>query len=155
AFLDFALTFIGTTNQVDNSLYLMSDGLPNSTLGLFNVATGSVSNIGAGPLPATHGDMTSNGDGSLYFLMDQSTPTLFDLDPTNGAVKSSANLATSGGGTQALAFWGGSFYAFENNVINRYDPKMATTTMLGMAPLDVTGAGQSTCVPKVPPPPPH
>jgi len=56
-----------------------------------------------------------------------------------------------GGGDQALAFYGGSFYAFEDNVVYQFDPSTQKTTMLGKAPLQVTGAGQSTCVPTVPP----
>ena len=53
----------------------------------------------------------------------------------------------------ALSFWGGSFYAFENSAIFQYDPIKNTTTAKGNAPLQVTGAGQSTCVPLVAPPP--
>jgi hypothetical protein len=95
--------------------------------------------------------MTSNGDGTLYVLLSQQ-PTLSEVSPTTGAVLSTAALNAQAGGSQALAFWGGSFYAFENDVIYQYDPAMKTTVSLGNAPILVTGAGQSTCVPKTPPP---
>ena len=147
-FTDFALTFVGTTNTVDNTLYLMGN-----SLGKFNIATGALTTIAAAPDPNPIGDMTSNGDGTLFFLLDHTNVTLFDLSPANGSVISQAPIAATGGGAQALAFWGGSFYAFENNIIYQYDPIKKTTKSLGMAPLQVTGAGQSTCVPKVPPPP--
>lgn len=65
-------------------------------------------------------------------------------------INSSTPSATCGG-DQALAFWGGSFYAFESNVLCQFDPSTGKTKTLGNAPLLVTGAGQSTCVPTVPP----
>jgi hypothetical protein len=151
AFGDFALTFVGVTSMIDNNLYLMG----SSNLGLYDVATGSVTAVGPSPLPGAFGDMTSNGDGTLYFLQDEAMLNLYNVDPTNGSVIAKIPIPTAhGGGDQALAFWGGSFYAFENDIIYKYDPKAMTTTSLGTAPLSITGAGQSTCVPTKPPPPP-
>ena len=124
-----------------------------SGLSRFDIASGSLTSIGNVNISSTPGDMTSNGDGTLYFLQDVSSPTLFNLDPKNGNTINSAPISANGGGSQALAFWGGSFYAFENSAIYQYDPGKKTTKPLGTAPLNVTGAGQSTCVPKVPPPP--
>lgn len=150
AFADFALTFIGVSNTVDNTLYLM-----NNTAGVatFDLASGKLSTIGTANIPSTLGDMTSNGDGTLYFLRDVATPTLHQLSPKDATTIGSWPISATGGGSQALAFWGGSFYAFENSAISQYDPTKKTTTPVGNAPLQVTGAGQSTCVPKVPPPP--
>jgi hypothetical protein len=152
-FDDFALTFIGVSNTVDPHLYIMSE----SKLGLFDVPAGTVTVIGAAPVADALGDMTSNGDGTLYFLWDTDTPTLYEVDPTSAAVLKTTPLSPAvGGGDQALAYWGGEFYAFENNVIWQYDPKTSAIGTPGSAPLSVTGAGQSTCVPKTgaPPPPP-
>jgi hypothetical protein len=148
-FDDFALTFVGVSNTVDNTLYLMNE---SSQLGSFNIATGVLNTIGSVKISSTLGDMTSNGDGTLYFLQDVENPTLYNVDPTNGSIIGSNGLANAtGGGSQALAFWGGSFYAFESDTIYQFDPVKKTTGMIGTAPLQVTGAGQSTCVPKVPP----
>jgi hypothetical protein len=116
------------------------------------VTTGSLTTIGHVAVASSAGDMTTNGDGTLYYLMDQATPTLYEIAPTSSAIGKMYTVSADGNGSQALAFWGGSFYAFENSVINRFDPKTGTTTALGTAPLDVTGAGQSTCVPKPLPP---
>jgi hypothetical protein len=112
-----------------------------------------VSVIGAPNVHSPGGDMTTNGDGTLYFLMDVATPELFEFNPTNAAVIKEYAVQAMGGGDQALAFYGGSFYAFENDTINQFDPKTGTTMSLGKTPMDlqVTGAGQSTCVPMVPP----
>ena len=114
---------------------------------------GKLSTIGTANIPSTLGDMTSNGDGTLYFLRDVATPTLYQLSPKDASTIASSSISAAGGGSQALAFWGGSFYAFENSAISEYDPIKKTTKAFGTAPLQVTGAGQSTCVPKVPPPP--
>jgi hypothetical protein len=150
-FDDFALTFIGVSHTVvDDTLYMMG----SSKLGKFDIATGAVTTIGPAPVPDALGDMTSNGDGTLYFLWDTEMATLFNVNPANASVISHSPIGQAGGGDQALAFWGGSFYAFENDIIYQYDPKKKTSKSLGMAPLSITGAGQSTCVPKVPPPPP-
>jgi hypothetical protein len=98
--------------------------------------------------------MTSNGDGSLYFLSDTTNHPLNKIDPTTGNVVASFDTAQAVEmGTQALAFWGGTFYVFVDSAIYAYDPGKNATTTLSDAPIRVTGAGQSTCVPKVPPPP--
>jgi hypothetical protein len=152
SFSDFSLTFIGVSNTIDNTLYMMND---SAQLSSFDIAGGirtpvnSVSIAGNMSL----GDMTSNGDGTLYFLDDVSKPKLYQVSPKDGSVLSTFDISASGGGSQALAFWGGSFYAFEDSDIYQYDPVMKTTMNVGTAPLMVTGAGQSTCVPKTPPPP--
>ncbi len=154
AFSDFALTFLGTTNVTDNTLYMLGSNGGAQTggpLGTFDVLSGAVTVVGQVQVPSALGDMTTNGDGTLYYLMDANPTTLYELDPSSGAILKSSAIGAPGGGDQALAFWGGSFYAFEDNVIYQYDVKAATTTSLGNAPLSVTGAGQSTCVPTVPP----
>ncbi len=145
---DFSLTFIGITNTVDNTLFVLNN---SSKLSSFDIGSGALTSIGNVGTSATLGDMTSNGDGTLFFLKDVSTPVLYDFSPTDASTIGSNAIQAMGGGSQALAFWGGRFYAFENSDINEYDPMMKTTKSIGTAPLSVTGAGQSTCVPKVPP----
>jgi hypothetical protein len=153
-FPDFALTFLGTTNATDNTLYMLASSSVGAggVLGTFDTIAGSVTTVGQVQVPSALGDMTTRADGKLYYLMDQSPPTLYELDPGSAAIIQSSAINATGGGDQALAFWGGSFYAFEDNVIYQYDTTAQTTTSRGTAPLSVTGAGQSTCVPTVPPP---
>jgi hypothetical protein len=156
-FADFALTFLGTTSAVDTTLYMLGstggplDPTSQAVLGTFNTSTGVINTLGNPQVQNPGGDMTTNGDGTLYFLMDQQVIKLYEIDPSSAAVKKTLSPAASGGGDQALAFWGGSFYAFENNIVYQFDPVALTTKQLGNAPLQVTGAGQSTCVPTVPP----
>jgi hypothetical protein len=152
SFFDFSLTFIGVSNTIDNTLYMMNG---SANLSSFDIASGTRTPINSVSIPSmmSLGDMTSNGDGTLYFLNDVSKPKLYQVSPKDGSISSTFDIAATGGGTQALAFWGGRFYAFEDSDIYEYDPTMKTTKDIGTAPLMVTGAGQSTCVPKTPPPP--
>lgn len=147
---NFALSFAGTTGIYDNTLYLLSPTLFQK----FDVAAGTVTTISNSPSVSSTGDLTSNGDGTLYFLRNTRPPVIFNINPTTGAKISESPLNTPpgvGGANSGFAFWGGSFWAFESSVLYRYDPGTKTTTMIGDAPFSVTGAGQSTCVPKIAP----
>jgi hypothetical protein len=146
-FADFALTFT-TQSNTDTSLYML--GMHN--LAVFDTDAGTFTVIGTPPIPhiVQGGDMTSSGDGTPYFVNDIAAPVLYDLDPEDAGVIRSYAIGTSGGGSEALAYFGGVFYAWWNNATYAFDPDAGTTTSLGLAPLEVTGAGQSTCVPNAP-----
>jgi hypothetical protein len=154
-FSNFALTFLGTTSATNTTLYMLGSVVDfqsnTGTLGTFDTATGAITTIGSVQVPSAAGDMTTNGDGTLYFLMDQSPLTLYEIEPATAAVAKSYTVNATVGGNAALAFWGGSFYAFESGVINQFETATGVTTSLGNAPIQVTGAGQSTCVPMVAP----
>jgi hypothetical protein len=143
-FGDFSLSFVGLSNT-DTSLYLLGD----TSLARFDTVAGTFTIVGAPSIP-TFGDMTSNGDGTLYFLNDSVPRNLYELSPTNADVLNEYPVASTSTGTQALAYFGALFYLFENDVVYAYDPLTITTTQIGTAPINVTGAGQSTCVPTSP-----
>jgi len=149
-FSDFALSFVGTTGT-DTTLYVLDD---SANLASFDTVTGNRTMItqlaGFG---SALGDMTSNGNGHLYFIHDVPNQTLYELTPTSGAVVNSWVTTETGGGSEALAFYGGLFYDFLNSDVFTFDPTTHVATSIGTAPLEVTGAGQSTCVPMSAPPP--
>ena len=92
--------------------------------------------------------MTSIGDGKLWYLQAYVSPhPLYQIDPATAAVLQTDSVNAPGTGAQALAYFGARFYAFENGIVYEYDPVANTVQKLGPAPLNVTGAGQSTCVP--------
>ncbi|MEI9885825.1 MAG: hypothetical protein WDN08_04860 [Rhizomicrobium sp.] len=129
AYTDFALTFIGVSSSaVDNALFLMNGAAGVAT---FDTASGKVTPVGTANIGTAPGDMTSNGDGSLYFLRDVEDPTLHQLSPKDASTIGQWPITAKGGGSQALAFWGGSFYAFENSAIFQFDPIKKTTTPEG------------------------
>ena len=147
-FSDFALSYIGLACG-DTSLYMLGQG--NGKLAKFDTATSAFTTLGTPTVAGILGDMTTNGDGTLYFLNDAPTLHLYELNPANAAVMKTYTIPNaSGGGDQALAYFGGRFYAFENDVVYEYDPVANTTKNIGTAPISVTGAGQSTCVPTAP-----
>jgi hypothetical protein len=143
-FPDFALTFVGTTSATGNVLYVLGD---SGLLGAFDVTTGSMTHVGRVPLPATSGDMTTNGDGTLYFLRQDVEQTLNRIDPSTARVLRQWSTGEDSENSQALAYWGGLFFDFIGNRAFTYDVTTGKTTSIGTAPLFVTGAGQSTCVP--------
>jgi hypothetical protein len=150
-FVDFSLTFVGTTSATDTTLYVVDD---SARLGAFDTLTGvrTVVTTLAGFTDAL-GDMTSNGDGHLYFIHDVAAQTLYEITPTTGAVVTSWVTGEMGGGSEALAYYGGLFYDFLDSDVYTFDPTTKVATSIGTAPLEVTGAGQSTCVPTTAPPP--
>lgn len=150
---NFALTFIGTSNtEVDNTLYTLDP----TTLKKFDVPSGVTTTVGA--VAAGTGDLTSNGDGTLYFLQTGNPPVLRNFDPATGAQISTATLGVPGGGNTGFAFWGGVFYVFQhtsgaagNSDLYTYNASTKETKKVGTADLNVTGAAQSTCVPRTAP----
>jgi hypothetical protein len=147
-FDDFALSFIGTTCG-DTTLYML--GQSNGALASFDIVKGTFKTIGTPAVAGILGDMTTNGDGTLYFLNDAPTLHLYEINPSSAAIMKTYTIPNaSGGGDQALAYFGGRFYAFENDAVYEYDPVANTTKNIGTAPISVTGAGQSTCVPSTP-----
>ncbi len=147
-FDDFALSFTGLTCG-DTTLYML--GQTSGELAHFDIGKGTFNPIGTPSVAGILGDMTTNGDGTLYFLNDAPTLHLYELNPATAAVMKTYTIPNAtGGGDQALAYFGGRFYAFENDVVYEYDPVTNTTKNIGNAPISVTGAGQSTCVPTVP-----
>lgn len=146
-FGDFADSFVGVTNN-DTSLFLLSQD--TGQLGKFDIASGSFQVVGTPAVSAPGGDMTSTGNGKLWFLEAYTSPhPLYEIDPATATVIKTQNVNAPGTGSQALAYFGARFYAFENNIVYEYDPVANTIKTLGNAPLQVTGAGQSTCVPTV------
>ena len=147
-FDDFALSFVGLTCG-DTSLYML--GQTNGELAKFDIMKSTFTALGTPAVAGILGDMTTNGDGTLYFLNDAPTLHLYELNPATAAVMKTYTIPNaSGGGDQALAYFGGRFYAFENSTVYEYNPVTNTTKNIGTAPISVTGAGQSTCVPTQP-----
>jgi hypothetical protein len=145
-FADFALSMVGVTST-DTTLYLLG----SSSLASFDIASGAFNVIGSPVVGSFFGDMTSNGDGSLYYLQGLVSPhPLYQITPATAMVTRTYQVNAPGTGSQALAYFGGRFYAFESNTVYEYDPVTNAVTTLGTAPLNVTGAGQSTCVPQTP-----
>ena len=149
-FSDFAVSIAQQSNG-DTTLYLLSsDG--NNSLGQFDVVSGAFTNNGTLMVQGQDGDMTSTGDGTIWYLVDASPHPFYQFNPTMGNVLTtdSVNAPEAKDGNSALAYFGKLFYFFEDKDVYSYDQSSNTVTKLSVtAPLSVTGAGQSTCVPSV------
>ena len=100
-FEDFAVSFVGVTNN-DTSLFLL--GASSGQLGKFDIVSGSFQVVGTPSVGAPGGDMTSIGDGKLWYLEAYTSPhPLYQIDPTSAAVLKTYSVNAAGTGAQALA----------------------------------------------------
>jgi hypothetical protein len=143
-FPDFALTFLGTSATDDDSLYVL--GQTAELLAAFDPTSGELTSIGKASLTASIGDLTSDGDGKLYLLVDADPRALVQLAPTSAKTVATYEVNAAPVSDQALAYYGGAFYVFEDTLLFKYDPSTKAVTSVGTAPITVTGAGQSPCV---------
>jgi len=101
-------------------------------------------------------ELTGTGAGDLYGFCPTATgAALIQIDTSTAQVLSTHMLsAGSNASSFAFAFWGGDFWIFTGNgssAITRYDPTTQTETSVGSAPLEIVGAGVSTCAPQTQP----
>jgi hypothetical protein len=99
-------------------------------------------------------ELSGTGGGQLYGFCPLAHASLInDIDPATAQIISSHQLlAGAGANAFAFAFWGGDFWIFTagtgNSTITEYDPVAQTETNVGVAPLQIVGAGVSTCAPQ-------
>jgi hypothetical protein len=94
-------------------------------------------------------ELTGTGDGHLYAFCPFGTGAWFhEIDPVTAQLISSHQLSTGGSLVSwAFAFWGGDFWLFTNSNVTKYDPVTQTETLMTQAPIEIVGAGVSTCAP--------
>jgi hypothetical protein len=117
-------------------------------------AVGSYSGIAEGNLTG-RAEMTGTGDGDLYANFEGTPFSLADINKTNASafwVQRETGVGTQNGTSNfAFSHWGPDFYLFVGaggpTPVYRYDPVAQTTTLATIAPIEIVGAGASTCVP--------
>ena len=141
-FVDFSLTFVGTTSATDTTLYVVDD---SARLGAFDTLTGvrTVVTTLSGFTDAL-GDMTSNGDGHLYFIHDVAAQTLYEIAHDRSGRHVVGDRRDGRRLRGAIAYYGGLFYDFLDSDVYTFECTTRVATSIGTAPLEVTGAGQST-----------
>ena len=97
-------------------------------------------------------ELSGTGGGQLYgFCPFNSGSYLVEIDPATAKVISSHQLAVGAAQAFAFAFWGGDFWIFTassgNSTVTQYDPNTQTETPVTTAPIQIVGAGVSTCAP--------
>jgi hypothetical protein len=179
----FALVFLGLRPDDDATLYMIDD--TDSALAKMDTLTGAITRVtdqledvwndlpGEPPLPINGyvgGDLTSTGDGSLYYLLFDYFQGLLTIDPADGfllgaletgihpipwaqAVPDAAPAPVMASYNEALAYYGGLFYDFVGKSVYTIDANTGAVVNIGVAPIYVDGAGTSTCVPASAAPP--
>jgi hypothetical protein len=99
-------------------------------------------------------ELSGTGGGQLYGFCPLAHASVVNQIDTATAQITSSHQLLVGAGAQAFAFafWGGDFWIFTsgagNSTITEYDPVAQTETNVGTAPLQIVGAGVSTCAPQ-------
>ena len=137
------------------SLYVVGFGSPFSKgLGTIDTSTFTLSDIGQFQPQQFDCELTGTSDGRLFGYCPLSSGNgswFIEIDPSNAGILSQHQLSAGSNEAWAFAFWGGEFWIFDGkggtSVVTEYDPVAQTETVVGNAPIDVVGAGVSTCAP--------
>jgi len=135
------------------SLYVAANGsLQALGLGTIDTSTFTLDVIGQFQPTQFNCELTGTGAGRLFgYCPFGSGSYLIEIDPATANVLSSHQLA-AGSNTHsfAFAFWGGDFWIFTGNggsIVTEYDPVTQNESNVATAPIEIVGAGVSTCAP--------
>jgi len=134
-------------------LYVSENGSKTAIgLGFIDTTSFTLNFIGAFQPQQFNCELSGTGAGQLFgFCPFGSGSYLIEINPTNAAVSSSHQLSAGSNNTSfAFAFWGGDFWIFTGNgqsTVTEYDPVAQKETTVATAPIEIVGAGVSTCAP--------
>lgn len=129
-------------------------GLGNGTnLGVLDLETMLIAELPAlpGGFPPA---LTGNAAGELWglFVGGGQDLQLLELDPVDASVLQTLDLPGLSAQNYALGFWGGLFYVFADATVYAVDPRIGVPEeVVADLGFPIVGAGQSTCVPLLPP----
>ena len=136
------------------TLYVAGNSQNNVSKGLGFIDTTSftLAAVGSFQPQQANCELSGTGAGQLYgFCPLSSGSVVIEIDPSTAKVISSHKLtAGSNASSFAFAFWGGTFWIFSGNgssLVTNYDPNTQKETNVTNAPLEIVGAGVSTCAP--------
>jgi hypothetical protein len=167
-----------TTSATDHTerLYVSDNGgpggagTPGGGKGLGWIDTQTMAMTAIGPwgtsLAGYNAELSGTGSGVLYGFFTTTPSDVAQIDKTSAAVAGTIPLSAVNNsmGGYAFSFWGGDFWIYTAYPTNA-DPNATTSVThfvsadagVGVAMADIgftiVGAGSSTCVPTVPPPP--
>jgi hypothetical protein len=142
------LTFgMGYAGEADGgeTLYVAGNGSTFSKgLGFIDTTSFTLNNC----------ELSGTGAGQLFgYCPFNSGAYLQEIDPATAKILSSHQLGVGGNTTAfAFAFWGGDFWIFtatggNGSTVTQYDPNTQSETPVATAPIQIVGAGVSTCAP--------
>jgi len=136
------------------TLFVAGNGTNGVSKGLGFIDTTSFTLGVVGPFQPQQSncELSGTGAGQLFgFCPNGTGSTVIEIDPASAKVLSSHTLSTgSNASSFAFAFWGGTFWIFSGNgssLVTNYDPISKKETNVTNAPIEIVGAGVSTCAP--------
>ena len=152
-FLTFGMGYSGNADGGETLYVSGNQGSVALGLGDIDTTTFTLNFIANYTPKQTNCELSGTGAGKLYgFCPGTVGASLIDIDPATANVLSSHHLAAGSNATSfAFAFWGGDFWIFSgsgNSTITKYDPTAQSETNVGTAPIEIVGAGVSTCAPQ-------
>jgi len=159
-FQHFGMGFATNAGGPSETLYVAGDeddnGAGANGLASIDPTTFQLSVISSVP-SVSSAELTGTGDGRLFGFYRKGTASIpsyiGQLDTTTGAVLGERTFATVDQGSGwAFAYWGGDFYMFHapdrTTRVTRWRPDDDTVTQVATTPLEIVGAGVSTCAPQ-------
>lgn len=145
----------------EETLFVSESTFVGTTLGLakIDVQTLQLTPIGKYDQLNARAEMTGTGDARLFAAFEGSPYIVAEVQKSDAHILSQAPQtqvnATAGGSNFAFAFWGGDFWLFVGSggptEVFQYKPATGKTTKVSSTPLEIVGAGVSTCAPTKPP----
>ena len=133
----------------------------STTLGLAKIDLGTMTltPIGMYDKVDARAELTGTGDGRLFGAFEGSPYDVAQISKTDAEIESQAPQSAlnypPGSSNFAFAFWGGDFFLFvgpgTSTDVFLYEPATGKTTLKKTVPLEIVGAGVSTCAPTKPP----
>jgi len=141
---------MGYAGNADGGETLYVSGFSNQGLAMIDTTSFTLVPISQYQPPSQFAcELTGTGAGELYgFCPFGSGAYFFQIDPATAKILDSHQLSTGGKAfAWAFAFWGGDFWLFLNGNVTKYDPVTQVETFVKQAPVQIVGAGVSTCAP--------
>jgi hypothetical protein len=149
----YGMGYVGAADGGE-TLFVAANGTNGVSKGLGFIDTTSFTLTAVGPLQPQqlNCELSGTGAGQLFgFCPNANGSVVIEIDPSTGNVLSSHQLAAGSNATSfAFAFWGGTFWIFTGNgtsLVTNYDPSTKQEKDVTHAPIEVVGAGVSTCAP--------
>lgn len=139
-------------NSKTERLYI-ADAPPEQHLGVIDLTTLKVSDIGPVTGLSARAELTGTGAGKLFGAFEGTPFVIAEIDKSSGNLFSKSPQSNVAGENSNFAFaaWGGSFWLFVGNDVFQNDPTAHDTKKVATVNFRVVGAGVSTCAPTEPP----
>ena len=157
-FKTFGMGFVSDTGGPQETLYVAENDLSrplSNGLATIDTTTFNLNFISDFRPKQPRLELTGTGDGRLFGYAPTPNGTgsnIVEIDKTTAAIVGE-DVVPFGSSVEAFAFafWGGDFYVFHgvgSTTVSRFRPTDKTSVTITTAPVEIVGAGVSTCAPQ-------